>query len=223
MKIIKLIKKNKGNILIIVGVFLILYSILSIYKWKFVQSNIINQDKVSSDGKLFAEEDLELPIVEKNKENEKKLEDDKKDVNNEIERQNYKRGEMIIEIPSIDVKAAIMEGTTIELLKQGPGLYEISPLPSKDANNVCIAGHRTTYGAWFRNVDKLKEGDHIILSFNEKKYVYKVEKVFVVEKNDWSVTNLTGYSSITLTSCHPVGSSKQRIIVRGKLDKIIGN
>ena len=213
MKIIKFIKKNKGNILITVGVFLILYSILSIYKWKFVQSDIINQDKVSSDDKLLAEEDLELPIVEKNKEN----------VNNEIERQNYKRGEMIIEIPSIDVKAAIMEGTTRELLKQGPGLYEVSPLPSKDVNNVCIAGHRTTYGAWFRNVDKLKEGDHIILSFNEKKYVYKVEKVFVVEKNDWSVTNLTGYSSITLTSCHPVGSSKQRIIVRGKLDKIIGN
>ena len=213
MKIIKFIKKNKGNILITVGVFLILYSILSIYKWKFVQSDIINQDKVSSDDKLLAEEDLELPIVEKNKEN----------VNNEIERQNYKRGEMIIEIPSIDVKAAIMEGTTRELLKQGPGLYEVSPLPSKDVNNVCIAGHRTTYGAWFRNVDKLKEGDHIILSFSEKKYVYKVEKVFVVEKNDWSVTNLTGYSSITLTSCHPVGSSKQRIIVRGKLDKIIGN
>lgn len=132
-------------------------------------------------------------------------------------REDYQSGEMVMEIPKLKVKAAIVDGTSREVLKEGPGLYEISPMPDEEGGNVCIAGHRTTYGAWFRHVEQLKKGDEIKLIYAGASYIYQVEKVFVVDKKDWSVTEPQGYSAITLTACHPLGSAKQRIVVRGKL------
>jgi sortase A len=135
-------------------------------------------------------------------------------------REDYQNGQMTIAIPKLEINAAVVSGTTIELLKKGPGLYECSPLPGLDGGNVCIAGHRTTYGAWFRHVDKLEEGDEITLDYDGSSYIYQVERVFIVDKKDWSITEQVGYSSLTLTSCHPLRSSKQRIVVRGKLISI---
>lgn len=132
-------------------------------------------------------------------------------------REDYHSGMMIINIEKLDVRATVVGGTTVSDLKKGPGLYEISPLPHEDKGNVLIAGHRTTYGAWFRHVDKLKEGDTITLEYEGSVYTYSVEDVFIVDKKDWSVTKPLGYSAITLTSCHPLGSDRQRIIVRGRL------
>ncbi len=142
---------------------------------------------------------------------------------NILKREDYTEGNMIIDIPKLQVKATIVNGTSPKQLKKGPGLYEISPLPSEEDVNVCIAGHRTTYGAWFRHLDKLSEEDYIYLQLDKLSYIYKVEKVFIVDKKDWSVTKSVGYSALTLTSCHPLKSNKQRIIVRAKLDKIENN
>jgi sortase A len=132
-------------------------------------------------------------------------------------REEYQNGQMTIAIPKLEINAAVVSGTSIELLKKGPGLYESSPLPDLAGGNVCIAGHRTTYGAWFRNVDKLENGDKITLDYKGTLYTYQVEKVFIVDKKDWSITEAQGYSALTLTSCHPLRSSKQRIVVRAKL------
>jgi LPXTG-site transpeptidase (sortase) family protein len=132
-------------------------------------------------------------------------------------REDYQSGQLTITIPKLERNAAVVKGTTIELLKKGPGLYESSPLPDSVDGNVCIAGHRTTYGAWFRYVDMLKKGDEIILNYNGASYTYLVEKVFITDKKDWSITAPQGYSAITLTSCHPLRSSKQRIVVRAEL------
>lgn len=133
----------------------------------------------------------------------------------------YTNGKMIIYIPKIKVEAKIMKDTKQETLKYGPGIYEKSPLPDIENGNVCIAGHRTTYGKWFLNVDKLSAGDEVILDFNGLRYVYKVERVFIIANNDWSVTEPTGYSALTLTSCHPLRSARQRIVVRARLYRII--
>ena len=138
--------------------------------------------------------------------------------NSSIDRKSVEDLKMIIEIPKIKLNAAVVNGTTPNYLKKGPGLYEISPLPTDKDANVLIAGHRTTYGAWFKKVDKLDIDDDIFLKFEGKNYNYKVEKVFIIEKNDWSVTEPTGYNSLTLTSCHPPGSSRQRIVVRARLN-----
>lgn len=122
----------------------------------------------------------------------------------------------LIHIPSIDVRAIVLYGTSLRILAQGPGFYEVGVLPGQ-RGNVAIAGHRTTYGAWFRHVDKLKAGDEIELYFQGVKYRYAVERVWVIASNDWSVVAPTENSMLTLTACHPPGSAAYRIAVRARL------
>ena len=120
-----------------------------------------------------------------------------------------------IEIPAIDLAAVVLRGTSRARLWRGPGWCEQSALPGE--GNTVITGHRSMYGAWFRRVDRLRPGDTIILRYQGYPYRYRVEKTFVVAKNDWSVTEPCGYPALTLTTCHPFGSDRQRLVVRAAL------
>ena len=67
----------------------------------------------------------------------------------------------MIQIPKIGVDKIFVEGTGREDLKKGPGHYPGTPLPG-EIGNAAIAGHRTTYGQPFYDLDKLAPGDEII-------------------------------------------------------------
>jgi sortase A len=126
-----------------------------------------------------------------------------------------------IKIPTIDVNTIVVQGTTASALRAGAGHYPQSPLPCENGN-VAIAGHRTTYGKPFANVDRLKVGDEISLLTPVGGCIYEVSQPpFVVDKNDLSVLNPKGGKELTLTSCHPKGSAKQRIIIKAKLKKAL--
>lgn len=198
---------------ILLGAVIVILSVFTVVSLKLQQAIMIKSS-------ILQNSENANPPSAKNKNTMPSKRDGKYNV---TERENYKNGMIIILIPKLGVKAGITNGTSREKLCIGPGLYENSPLPDHKGANVCIAGHRITYGAWFRNVDKLKAGDYITLCFYGKNYLYKVDKVFIANKNDWSVTKPLGYSAITLTSCHPKGSAKQRIIVRGRLIKVYEN
>ena len=68
-----------------------------------------------------------------------------------------------IRIPRIGVDEVFVQGTGTADLRQGPGHYPDTPLPGQ-RGTVAIAGHRTTYGAPFHDVDDLRRGDAIVLS-----------------------------------------------------------
>jgi LPXTG-site transpeptidase (sortase) family protein len=121
----------------------------------------------------------------------------------------------LIEIPPIGLSAALLRGTTPAILNKGPGWYEESALPGQ--GNTAIAGHRTMYGSWFRHLDSLIAGDEIKLTFDNWVYSYKVERFFIIANNDWSVIDPTTTPTLTLTTCHPVGSAAQRLVVRAAL------
>lgn len=123
----------------------------------------------------------------------------------------------IIEIPEVGLSAAVVSGTQPAQLRKGPGWYSGSALPGKNGN-VVIAGHRSTYGVWFRHLDRLEKGDRIDLKYQNNCFTYDVENVFPVKKNDWSVVKPTSYPALTLIACHPVGSAGQRLVVRAKLE-----
>src|SRR5207302_7915179 len=80
-----------------------------------------------------------------------------------------------IKIPRINVDVVVVEGTTASALRAGAGHYPNTPLPC-ETGNVGIAGHRTTYGKPFHNLDLLKAGDEIILQTPVGTCTYKVEK-----------------------------------------------
>lgn len=124
-----------------------------------------------------------------------------------------------IKIPAIGVDVVVVEGTTPNALRAGAGHYATSSLPC-DVGNVAIAGHRTTFGKPFANLDRLKPGDAIELTTPIGGCVYTVSKdPFVVAPNDLSVLEATANRTLTLTTCHPKGSAAQRLVIRGTWTK----
>jgi sortase A len=122
-----------------------------------------------------------------------------------------------IQIPAIGVDVVVVQGTSADALRAGAGHYPASSLPC-DPGNVAIAGHRTTYGKPFSGLDKLKPGDVIVLTTPVGQCTYTVrEAPFVVQPTERWVVDPTPESILTLTTCHPRGSAKQRLIVRADL------
>ena len=115
----------------------------------------------------------------------------------------------------------VVNGSTLELLKSGPGHYPLSDRPGGEGN-LAIAGHRTTYGAPFWSVNELTEGDTIhVLDRQGREWTYAYREQRIVAPGDvWVVGQDPlgdGAPTITLTTCHPRGSAAQRLIVFGEL------
>ncbi|MGH9182121.1 MAG: class E sortase, partial [Acidimicrobiales bacterium] len=77
----------------------------------------------------------------------------------------------------------------------------------------------TTYGKPFSNLDRLKPGDPIILETPIGRCTYEVSRApFTVRPDDFSVVaNTPTASTLTLTTCHPKGSAKERLIIRATM------
>ena len=119
-----------------------------------------------------------------------------------------------IKIPALGLDTVVVEGITPSALRAGAGHYPQTPLPC-EGGNVSIAGHRTTYGRPFGNIDQLKPGDTIELTTPIGGCVYQVARdPFVVAPSEMSVIDPTAERSLTLTTCHPKGSAAQRLIIR---------
>ncbi len=127
-----------------------------------------------------------------------------------------------IAIPSIGVDKQIIEGTSREDLRKGPGHYPSTPFPGQ-AGNAAIAGHRTTYGAPFGDLDLIEPGEQIIVETVFGTYFYEVlpqidpdgNEVghFIVDASAVEVVEDQGDNRLTLTACHPKYSAAQRIVV----------
>ncbi|MGH9183311.1 MAG: class E sortase [Acidimicrobiales bacterium] len=123
-----------------------------------------------------------------------------------------------LKIPTLDVDVVVVEGVTASALRAGAGHYNNTPLPCQ-AGNVGIAGHRTTYGRPFANLDRLGPGDRVILETPVGSCTYTVsETPFVTDPTDVAVLDPTTDPALTLTTCHPKGSAAKRLIVRAALE-----
>ena len=121
-----------------------------------------------------------------------------------------------ITIPAIGVNEYVVEGTDTGSLRKGPGPYPSTPLPG-ERGTAAIAGHRTTYGAPFRRLDKLERGNRITLDMPYGRFVYHVERLKIVDDQDLSVLRRVRHDRLILSACHPLYSAAQRIIVFARL------
>ncbi len=123
-----------------------------------------------------------------------------------------------IEIPKLGVRTTVVEGTSASALRAGAGHYPDTPLPCEEGN-AAIAGHRTTYGKPFADVDRLNVGDTIVLETPVGSCTYEVNRPpFVVHPRDWSVVANTPTARIlTLTTCHPKGTARERLVIQARL------
>jgi sortase A len=129
-----------------------------------------------------------------------------------------------LRIPKIDVEVLVVEGTTPAALRAGAGHYVETPLPG-EAGNVAIAGHRTTYGRPLNRMDELGPGDLVELETPLAVHTYRAVDPFDGHANPWVVTpsdyGVVGQDGVanglTLTTCHPKGSARQRLVMRFEL------
>ena len=121
-----------------------------------------------------------------------------------------------IENPAIGLDKIVVEGVGRGDLRKGPGHYPDTPLPGQPGN-AAIAGHRTTYGAPFNRIDELGDGDEIIVTTPQGRFVYEFAAQEIVDPSEVSVLEDKGDDRLTLTSCHPKYSARQRIIVTATL------
>lgn len=121
-------------------------------------------------------------------------------------------GRIVSEKMGIDVY--FVHGVRYSNLKKGPGWFPETARVG-GAGNAGIAGHRTSYGAPFANINRLEPGDKITVVTSDGSFDYFVTSKTVVAPTDTYVLRTTDWSTstITLVSCHPKYSSKKRIIV----------
>jgi sortase A len=121
-----------------------------------------------------------------------------------------------IEIPKIGASFVVVQGTDGASLRKGPGHYPDTTFPGL-GGTVAIAGHRTTYLAPFRKVDKLDPGDEIVLEMPYGRFTYAVERTRIVPPTALWVTKDVGYERLVLSACHPLYSAAERLIVFARL------
>jgi sortase A len=134
----------------------------------------------------------------------------------------------LIHIPRFgaDYVRPVHEGTTRDILAEGIGHYVGTALPGA-IGNFATAGHRTTYGKPYADIDTLRTGDRIIVETSTAYDVYVVTdheivlptQIDVIDAVPGKPGSAATTAIMTMTSCNPRFSAAQRYIVHARLDR----
>jgi sortase A len=122
----------------------------------------------------------------------------------------------------------VLQGTDHDTLTAGVGHYPGTAMPG-GVGNFAVAGHRTTYGRPFHDIDRLAQGDTIVVETRTSYVVYAVDRHVIVTPDHVEVTAPVPQHPgvrptqrwMTLTACHPKYSASQRYIVFARLVRTI--
>jgi sortase A len=133
-------------------------------------------------------------------------------------RKESRRGDPIarLSLPTLHVSEIVVNGTDSSTLKEGPGRYLGSAMPGED-ELIYIAGHRTTYGAPFSRIDRLRRGDPVLVELPYGSFRYRVTGHRIVDDNELSVLESRGFEQLALQACHPRFFASQRYIAYAEL------
>lgn len=107
----------------------------------------------------------------------------------------------------------------------GIGHYPATAMPG-EIGNFAVAGHRQSHGKPFLAIDALQPGDALVVETGEAWHVYRVTSSAIVSPTAVEVVapwpGQPGVAPteavITLTTCHPLYSTRQRYVVHGVFD-----
>lgn len=122
-----------------------------------------------------------------------------------------------LQIPALGVDAITVVGTDRPQLEEGPGVWTAGAVPGSPGN-ATIAAHRTTFGAWFENLDRLGYGDQIILDVpGHPTAVYEVRGRTITDPENVGITGPTAGVRLTLSTCNPKYGSSERLVVSSEM------
>ena len=132
-------------------------------------------------------------------------------------RRSSKEGDAIarLRIPRLGLTEIMVNGTDTDTLKRGPGRYLGSAMPG-EGELVYVAGHRTTYGAPFSRIDKLRKGDRVFVELPYGTIEYAITGHRIVAATQTSALESKGYEQLALQACHPRFFATQRYIAYAK-------
>ena len=126
----------------------------------------------------------------------------------------------VVVIPAIGVFEKINNVS----ISQGVYIDETSNIPSK--GDTVLYGHRTLQGSPFLRLDALKKGDVVSLEWpgiGEVNYTVKESEIIAptnfIDLNESHADDVNN-QDLYLVTCHPIGSSAQRLVVTAELDSI---
>ena len=118
-------------------------------------------------------------------------------------------------IPRLGLRVYVVYGTDPGSLKRGPGIDPRTAVPGS-GQLVYVAGHRTTYGAPFSDIDKLRPGDSVTLQMPYATFTYRVTGRRIVRATFLQALESRGREEIALQACWPRFFASHRIIVYAK-------
>jgi sortase A len=121
-------------------------------------------------------------------------------------------------IPEIGVDMPIAQNENA--LERGGWVFPDASTPDGGGNTV-IFGHRFKYlpplSNTFYQLDRVKTGDTFSLSWQGKIYNYRITEMKIIRPEDLSVLSREGTARVSLITCTPLFSSKQRLVITGEL------
>ena len=132
-------------------------------------------------------------------------------------RKTSRRGEPIgrLKIPRLGLDAIVVNGTDTETLKKGPGRDPRTFMPG-EGELVYVAGHRTTYGAPFSDIDKFRRGDRVTLELPYATVVYAITRQVIVPATYLAALKSRGREELALQACWPRFFASKRYIAYGR-------
>ena len=119
-------------------------------------------------------------------------------------------------IPKIDLDYVIVEGATLKDMESGPGHWPETPFPGMGGNFI-LSGHRNMYGWPFFKLDKLEVGDAIEILLPYVAATYEVTRSLIVKPDQVEVVAQRGVEEVSLTTCDPPFTARNRLVIQGKL------
>jgi sortase A len=117
-----------------------------------------------------------------------------------------------LRIARLGLNVVVVNGTDPNDLRRGPGRHLETFMPG-ERELVYIAGHRTTYGAPFSDIDDLRPGDRVVVEVPYGTFEYRVTGHRIVDQYELSVLRTKHREELALQACHPRFFASQRYIV----------
>lgn len=137
-----------------------------------------------------------------------------KRISREMYKQKLLRECVVFEVPSLDIKVPVMDGTDKKILSAAAGHFENTG--EVGSGNYCIAGHNSTiYAEIFNDLDNIKIGTEIYLYDNDEKktcYTYEVSEKLIVNPEETWVLNDFDDDRLTVVTCTDDGKQRQVVI-----------
>jgi sortase A len=121
----------------------------------------------------------------------------------------------IVEIPRLGIEQVFVEGSASEETVDGPGLKPDSVLPGQAGVSVLV-GRRAAFGAPFRNLDDLRNGDRILVTTGQGEFTYLVDLVRVSDAPATEIESVP--ARLTLVTSDPAITPSRSLQVSAQLD-----